>query len=165
MIGLDHFGSRVTSLRNTLLDPTVFPTNAVLAADLHPCDFLLPYINDSLRSAAVLSRNHGRMEAQLSEDRRPSSFDRERNQANYRNLMRSCNTISSYLEKKYPIPFGNKPRLAEVTRQYDALIAETRENAGQLQTCLQNYTSRQAILETKKGLEQVDAVRRYGTFP
>jgi hypothetical protein len=165
MIGMDHFyDSRVTSLRKTLVDPAVFSRTSVLAADLHPCDFLVPYIHGSLEKIANQSRRHGRMQPKLSTEQRANTFDWEWNQANYRNLMRSCGTISQYLEMKYPIPFGQQPRLAEVVRQYSALIAETRENAGQLQTRIQNYTSGQAILEARKGIEQADAVRRYAYF-
>ena len=164
MIGLDHFSSTITSLRKTLLDPAVFPRTRVLAADLHPCDFLMPYITDSLRTIAGLSRWRGRMEPNVAELQIIDSLKWRYNQANYRNLMQSCGSISQYLEMKYPIPFGQQPRLAEVIRQYNALIAETRENAGQLQTRIQNYTSSQAILEAKKGIEQADAVRRYADF-
>jgi len=165
MIGLDQFfDDGVTFLRKALVNPAIFSRTTVLAADLHPCDFLVPYINSSLRSIAKVSRRHGRMEPKHASEQTANSFDWEWNQANYRNLMRSCGTISQYLEMKYPIPSGQQPRLAEVIRQYSALIAETRENAGQLQTRIQNYTSGQAILEARKGIEQANAVRRYAYF-
>lgn len=51
--------------------------------------------------------------------------------------------------------------MASTLKDYDYLIDETRENAAQLQGLLQNYTSLQAIKESRKGLEQADVVRKY----
>jgi 5-bromo-4-chloroindolyl phosphate hydrolysis protein len=69
--------------------------------------------------------------------------------------------LSRHINANYPESEGSRPLLASTLKDYDYLIDETRENAAQLQSLLQNYTSLQAIKESQKGLEQADVVRKY----
>lgn len=161
-------------LDRQLLDANRFPREFVLAADQHPCDFLLPFITSSLRAASSASWagalqyvSRTLSNPALAPLRRPLSVLGRRgawetNQANLRGLLRSRNSIANYLKRNYPASSGQpQPMLATVLDDFDAVIAEYRENATQLQCALQNQTSKEAILEARKSLEQADAVRRY----
>ncbi|KAM3428746.1 hypothetical protein MY4824_008657 [Beauveria thailandica] len=160
LLGLDHSGNRIETLQRCLMDVTIFSKGGIVAADVNPCDFLLPYIRGSLKEIAERSRRHSHIQPKQRGHRQPSTFQWEWNQADYRNLLRTKSSISRFLERDYATSFQGKPQLVSVIQDYDFLIAETRENAAQLQGLLQNETSRQALMETKKSLEQADAVRR-----
>lgn len=162
LLGLDYFDSRITTLKDYLTDPMQSPKEAILAADAHPCDFLLHYVTMSLRDSASLARQHGRIEPQSPQDRHPTSFTWEWNQATLRNLLQSRNSIARFVDRKYSDPQKDKPRLAQTISDFDEVIAETRENASQLHSMLQNHIGAQAINEAQKSLEQADAVRKYG---
>ena len=165
MLGVDYFGSRVKTLRNELMNESLFPRLNVVAAASTPCDFLLPYIQSSLEHSAQLVQSHGHIEPKLELERTPSSFDWEWNQSNYRNLRGSKNSIVRYFQKHRGNLQSTSSRFRAIIVDYDSLIQETRENASQLQSMLQNHTSRQAIKEAQKSLDQADAVRRYGFTP
>ena len=70
-----------------------------------------------------------------------------------------------HFQKHYGNSQSTSSRLRALIVDYDFLIQETRENAGQLQSILQNHTSRQAIKEAQDSLDQADAVRRYDYTP
>lgn len=165
MLGVDYFDSRVNRLQNELMNESLFPRINVVAAPTKHCDFLLPYVQSSLEHSARLAQRHGRIKPELEQDRKPSSFDWEWNQSNYRNLLESKNSIMRHFQKHHGNLQSTSSRLRAIIVDYDSLIQETRENASQLQSMLQNHTSRQAIKEAQKSLDQADAVRRYGFTP
>lgn len=165
MLGVDYFDNKVNKLRNNLMNTSLFPQTSVVAAAYTPCDFLLPYVQSSLEESAKLAQEHGHIRPVLEENRKPSSFEWEWDQSTYRHLLQSKNSIKRHFQRHYGNSQLTSPRLRALMVDYDSLIQETRENAGQLQSMLQNDTSRQAIKETQKSLDQADAVRRYDLRP
>lgn len=161
MLGFDHFGNRIKDLQNRI---STFSQNMIAAADMYPCDYLLFYIQESLKTIAERSRPYSFLNPEIERRHRPSTYDWESNQGQYRNLLRSQGTMSRYLQRNYSLDHANWPILASTLQDYEVLITETKENATQLQGLLQNYTSIQAIKESQKGFEQADAVRRYSHF-
>jgi hypothetical protein len=160
MLGFDASGHRIKDLQSHLITQ---PREVIKAADNHPCDFLLFYIQEYLRKSAKQSQSHGHLQptGPFVWPRSPRTWDWEENQSNLRNLLLSRSALSRYLNANYPESEESRPLLESTLKDYDYLIDETRENAAQLQSLLQNYTSLQAIKESQKGLEQADVVRKY----
>jgi hypothetical protein len=160
MLGFDASGHRIKDLQDHLITQ---PREIIKAADNHPCDFLLFYVQEYLRKLVKQSQIHGHLQpaGPFVWPSSPGTRDWEENQSNLRSLLRSRHALSRYISANYSGFEGPRPLLALTLKDYDYLIDETRENAAQLQGLLQNYTSLQAIKESQKGLEQADVVRKY----
>jgi hypothetical protein len=160
MLGFDASGHRIKDLQDHLI---IQPLEIIKAADNHPCDFLLFYVQEYLRKLVKQSQIHGHLQpaGPFVWPSSPGTWHWEENQSNLRNLLRSRHALSRYISANYSGFEGSRPLLASTLKDYDYLIDETRENAAQLQGLLQNYTSLQAIKESRKGLEQADVVRKY----
>ena len=131
--------------------------DAILAADVNPCDFLLPYIKQHLREAASW---------QDTVDFRKLRHGGFR-ELEWQECMRRCQSleypmesIAAYLQRYHQD--SGKPRsgMYETLSDFDILIAKVKKRILLLDKLIQHQANEQTSLEARKSLHQEDAVRR-----
>ena len=164
VLGSDHFPpNRVTELRDFILQHFIF--EKVAHADRTPCDYIYPYVKESLKSLAGLVQKHGHDDLTAAgREKPPSSFSWEWNESNLQALISSRDSIKRYMKKR-PAFLSD---LAGAVEGYDALIEEAERTSVYMQAKLQRHENNQAIKESKNNLQLADSVRKlvlYIEFP
>lgn len=152
VLGLDHFPpDRVTGLRDFILQH--FTAEKIAHADRIPCDYIYPYVKESLKSLAGLVQWHGRHGLAAGGT---TSYGWEWNEENLQALISSRDSIKRYMKKKTSFLSD----LASLVEDYDALIEEAERTSIYMQAKLQRYENDEAIKESRKNLQLADSVRR-----
>lgn len=156
LLGLDIFPpERVIQMRDYLLNH--FSPDDVAEADRIPCNYLYPYIRESLRTFAWQCQKLGYDDIS-SGSNNPTSFSWEWNESNLKALVLSKESIKRYLLKSTDL---RSSRLEDALKDYDALIEEAERNSRCIQGKLQNYGNNEVIKEAQKNLQLADSVRRF----
>lgn len=134
-----------------------FSLDDVAKGDQIPCDYLYPYIGDSLRTLAQLTQKLGHDDISGG-SKPPISIHWEWNESNLRALVSSKESIKLYLSK---FTDWRSSRLKGALKDSDALIAEAERSSTYMQGKLQRYENNEAIKEAKKNLQLADSVRRF----
>ncbi len=159
VLKLDHFApERVTQLRNHLLNH--LSPDDVTKADRIPCDYMYPYVQESLISLAQLCQKLG-YDDLTGQEKTPSSFSWEWNESNIQALVSSKERIQRYLSKSTSLWSS---QLVSALSDYDALIQEVEWSSTHMQGKLQRHENNAAISEAKKNLQLADSVWRLA-FP
>ena len=147
----------ITRSYQSLLDPRMMSKETSLAMDSNPCDFLLPYIQRSLKMAQSRLLTVEESSFEVAE----STENLEANLGTRRALVRSRSSLKAHIERCSNSAEQNHPKsyLCGALEDYNYLIGEYDERLQQQNQLLHYETSKQALEETKESVKQAKAVR------